>query len=269
MTSVLDEIVVGVREDLALRQQKVTIDELKAQAEKVSKAIDPFPIFNEAGVAVIAEVKRSSPSKGDLSAISDPAQLAKAYESGGASCISVLTEGRRFKGSLSDLAAVRKAVDVPVLRKDFIVSSYQLWEARAYGADLALLIVAALDKEALVSLIERAKTIGLTPLIEVHTAEEIKRAVDAGAKLLGINARNLKTLEVDRTTFVRLAPLVPKDCIMVAESGVRDKHDLITYANAGAHAVLVGESLVLHKDPQAAVHELVTAGAHPATNHGR
>jgi indole-3-glycerol phosphate synthase len=269
MTSVLDEIVVGVREDLALRQQKVTIDELKAQAEKVSKAIDPFPIFNEAGVAVIAEVKRSSPSKGDLSAISDPAQLAKAYESGGASCISVLTERRRFKGSLSDLAAVRKAVDVPVLRKDFIVSSYQLWEARAYGADLALLIVAALDQEALVSLIERAKTIGLTPLIEVHTAEEIKRAVDAGAKLLGINARNLKTLEVDRTTFVRLAPLVPKDCIMVAESGVRDKHDLITYANAGAHAVLVGESLVLHKDPQAAVHELVTAGAHPATNHGR
>jgi len=269
MSSVLDEIIVGVREDLALRQEKVTIDELKAQAEKTSKAIDPFPIFDEAGVAVIAEIKRSSPSKGELSKIVDPASLAKKYEAGGASCISVLTEERRFKGCLADLAAVRKVVDIPVLRKDFIVSSYQLWEARAYGADLALLIVAALDQEALVSLIERSKSIGLTPLVEVHTEEEIKRAADAGAKLVGINARNLKTLEVDRNTFAKLAPLVPSGCIMVAESGVRDKHDLITYANSGAHAVLVGESLVMHEDPQAAVHELVTAGAHPATNHGR
>jgi indole-3-glycerol phosphate synthase len=269
MSSVLDEIIVGVREDLALRQEKVSIDELKNQVEKVAKAIDPYPIFNEAGVAVIAEVKRSSPSKGDLSEITDPALLAKEYEAGGASCISVLTEERRFKGSLADLAAVRKAVEIPVLRKDFIVSSYQLWEARAYGADLALLIVAALDQEALVSLIERSKSIGLTPLVEVHTEEEVKRAAAAGAKLIGINARNLKTLEVDRNTFIRLAPLVPSECILVAESGVRDKHDLITYANAGAHAVLVGESLVVHKDPRAAVHELVTAGAHPATNHGR
>jgi indole-3-glycerol phosphate synthase len=262
MTSVLDEIVLGVREDLAKRQEKTPIEELKAQAEKVSPALDPFPIFDEAGVAVIAEVKRSSPSKGDLSEISDPAALAKEYEAGGASCISVLTEERRFKGSLADLAAVRKAVEIPILRKDFIVSSYQLWEARAFGADLALLIVAALDQEALVSLIERSKSIGLTPLVEVHTEEEVKRAADAGAKLIGINARNLKTLEVDRNTFLKLAPLVP-------ESGVRDKHDLITYANAGAHAVLVGESLVVNKDPRAAVHELVTAGAHPATNHGR
>jgi indole-3-glycerol phosphate synthase len=269
MTSVLDEIIVGVREDLALRQEKVSIDELKNQVEKVAKAIDPYPIFNEAGVAVIAEVKRSSPSKGDLSEITDPALLAKEYEAGGASCISVLTEERRFKGSLADLAAVRKAVEIPVLRKDFIVSSYQLWEARAYGADLALLIVAALDQEALVSLIERSKSIGLTPLVEVHTEEEVKRAAAAGAKLIGINARNLKTLEVDRNTFIKLAPLVPSECILVAESGVRDKHDLITYANAGAHAVLVGESLVVHKDPREAVHELVTAGAHPATNHGR
>lgn len=269
MTSVLDEIIVGVREDMSKRQETVSIDELKAQAEKRNKALDPFPIFNEAGVAVIAEVKRSSPSKGDLAGIQDPAGLAKKYEAGGASCISVLTEERRFKGCLADLAAVRKAVDIPILRKDFIVSSYQLWEARAYGADLALLIVAALDQEALISLIERSKSIGLTPLIEVHTEVEIKRAVDAGAKLIGINARNLKTLEVDRDTFARLAPLVPKECIMVAESGIRDKHDLITYANAGAHAVLVGESLVMHDDPQAAVHELVTAGAHPATNHGR
>lgn len=269
MTSVLDEIIVGVREDLSIRQEKTSIEELKALAEKVPAALDPFPIFDDAGVAVIAEVKRSSPSKGDLSDIVDPALLAKEYEAGGASCISVLTEERRFKGSLADLIAVRTAVEIPILRKDFIVSSYQLWESRAHGADLALLIVAALDQEALVSLIERSKTIGLTPLVEVHTEEEVKRAADAGAKLIGVNARNLKTLEVDRNTFAKLAPLVPSGCIMVAESGVRDKHDLITYANAGAHAVLVGESLVVNKDPRAAVHELVTAGAHPATNHGR
>ena len=169
MTSVLDEIIVGVREDLSIRQEKTSIEELKALAEKVPAALDPFPIFDEAGVAVIAEVKRSSPSKGDLSEIVDPALLAKEYEAGGASCISVLTEERRFKGSLADLIAVRKAVEIPILRKDFIVSSYQLWESRAHGADLALLIVAALDQEALVSLIERSKTIGLTPLVEVHT----------------------------------------------------------------------------------------------------
>jgi len=267
--SVLDDIIVGVREDLSVRQEQTSIDDLKTIAEKNMKAIDPFPIFKEAGVAVIAEVKRSSPSKGDLSEIADPAYLAKEYEAGGASCISVLTEERRFKGTLADLAAVRKAVDIPILRKDFIVSSYQLWEARAYGADLALLIVAALEQEALVSLIERSKSIGLTPLVEVHDEIEVQRAVDAGAKLIGVNARNLKTLEVDRETFIRLAPLVPSECVLVAESGIRDTHDLITYANAGAHAVLVGESLVKNKDPRSAVHDLVTAGAHPATNHGR
>jgi len=269
MSNVLDEILIGVKEDLIRRQEKTSLETLKEIVSKKSKAIDPYPIFEQAGVAVIAEVKRSSPSKGDLSEISNPALLAKEYELGGASCISVLTEERRFKGSLEDLIAVRKAVEIPVLRKDFIFSSYQLWEARAHGADLALLIVAALEQEALVSLIERSHTIGITPLIEVHTEEELKRAVDAGAKLIGVNARNLKTLEVDRDTFLRIAPKVPKGCVLVAESGVRDKHDLITYANAGAHAVLVGESLVLNKDPRNAVHDLVTAGAHPATNHGR
>ena len=269
MPSVLDEIIIGVREDLSARQQKVSLDDLKKIVESSAKTIDPFPIFEQAGVAVIAEVKRSSPSKGDLSDIKDPAALAKEYELGGASCVSVLTEGRKFKGSLQDLIDVRKAIDIPILRKDFIVSSYQLWEARAYGAHLALLIVAALEQEALVSLIERANTIGLTALVEVHTKEELHRAIDAGAKLIGINARNLKTLEVDRNTFMEIAPFVPKECIIVAESGIRDKHDLITYVNAGAHAVLVGESLVMNKDPRSAVHELVTAGAHPATNHGR
>jgi len=176
----------------------------------------------------------------------------------------VLTERRRFGGSLEDLAAVREMVQVPVLRKDFVVSSYQLWEARAYGADLALLIVAALDQNALVSLVERAESIGLVPLVEVHTADELDRALEAGAKVIGINARNLATLEVDRGVFAALAPGIPEGVIKIAESGVRGPHDLLAYAAAGADAVLVGESLVTGKDPRSAVADLVTAGLHPA-----
>jgi indole-3-glycerol phosphate synthase len=186
------------------------------------------------------------------------------YEAGGARVISVLTEPRRFGGSLEDLVAVREAVRVPLLRKDFVVSSYQLWEARAYGADLVLLIVAALEQNALVSLVERALSIDLVPLVEVHTEEELERAVEAGAKVLGINARNLATLAVDRTVFARLAPQVPEGVIKIAESGVRGPHDLLAYAAAGADAVLVGESLVTGKDPRTAVADLVTAGSHPA-----
>ena len=160
--------------------------------------------------------------------------------------------------------AVREAVRVPLLRKDFVVSSYQLWEARAYGADLVLLIVAALEQNALVSLVERAVSIDLVQLVEVHTESELDRAVEAGAKVIGINARNLATLEVDRTVFSRLAPQVPEGVIKIAESGVRGPHDLLAYAAAGADAVLVGESLVTGKDPRSAVADLVTAGSHPA-----
>jgi indole-3-glycerol phosphate synthase len=176
----------------------------------------------------------------------------------------VLTEERRFHGSLADLAAVRHAVDVPVLRKDFIVSSYQLWEARAYGADLVLLIVAALDQEALVSLVERARSIGLHPLVEVHDVAEVERAAAAGATLYGVNARNLRTLEVDRETFARVAPAIPAGGVKIAESGVRGPHDLLAYAHHGADAVLVGEAVATAPDPQAAVHDLVTAGSHPS-----
>jgi indole-3-glycerol phosphate synthase len=154
-----------------------------------------------------------------------------------------------------------------VLRKDFIVTSYQLWEARAAGADLALLIVAALEQAALVSLIERAESIGLTPLVEVHDEEEVDRALDAGARLIGVNARNLKTLQVDRDTFSRLAPRIPDDVVRVAESGVRGPHDVFEYAKQGANVVLVGETLVKGKDPRTAVADLVAAGAHPALKH--
>jgi indole-3-glycerol phosphate synthase len=262
--SVLDDILEGVRTDLAARQQLTPLQRLKEAAGRAPAPRDVQAALGGDEVAVIAEVKRSSPSKGALAAIADPAALAADYEEGGARVISVLTERRRFGGSLEDLAAVREMVQVPVLRKDFVVTSYQLWEARAYGADLALLIVAALDQNALVSLVERAESIGLVPLVEVHTAEELDRALEAGAKVIGINARNLATLEVDRGVFGELAPRIPEGIIKIAESGVRGPHDLLAYAAAGADAVLVGESLVTGKDPRSAVADLVTAGLHPA-----
>jgi len=263
--TVLDEIIDGVREDLAIRTALVPLDELKSRAQRVTPALDAYAVLRSGdGVKVIAEVKRSSPSKGALAIIADPAGLAADYAAGGASVISVLTERRRFGGSLEDLAAVRAAVDIPVLRKDFIVSSYQLWEARAYGADVILLIVAALDQHTLVGLRERAESLGMTALVEVHDEAETDRAVEAGARVIGINARNLKTLEVDRGTFARLAPRVPHRIVKVAESGVRGPHDVLAYAQAGASAVLVGESLVIGGRPREAVADLIAAGAHPA-----
>ncbi|TDU86769.1 indole-3-glycerol phosphate synthase [Kribbella voronezhensis] len=262
--TVLDDILAGVREDLAERQARVSLDDLKLEAQRKPDAKDPMPVFRGDGIAIIAEVKRSSPSKGALADIADPAALAYEYAEGGAAAISVLTEQRRFGGSLEDLRAVRGRVDVPVLRKDFIVSSYQLWEARAAGADMVLLIAAALEQEALVSLIERATSIGLTPLVEVHDTEETLRSVDAGAQLIGVNNRNLKTLEVDRDTFARVAPSIPTNLVRVAESGVRGPHDVIEFARAGADVVLVGETLVTGRDPRASVADLVAAGSHPA-----
>ena len=262
--SVLDDILDGVREDLAERQSRTSLDELKDLAAAQPPALDGAAALRGPGVAVIAEVKRSSPSKGALAAIADPAGLAVDYEAGGASVISVLTERRRFGGSLADLDAVRARVDVPLLRKDFVVSSYQLWEARAHGADLSLLIVAALEQEALVSLVERSESLGMTPLVEVHDEAELERALAAGARVVGVNARDLKTLEVDRSVFARLSPLIPEGVLKVAESGVRGPHDLLAYAAAGADAVLVGEGVVTGGNPRQAVAELVTAGNHPS-----
>ncbi|MCW2545298.1 MAG: trpC [Frankiales bacterium] len=265
--SVLDDILVGVREDLAGRQAETTLDQLKERAQAQSPARDGLTALRQPGVGVIAEVKRSSPSKGALAEIADPAALAEEYELGGACVISVLTEKRRFGGSLADLDAVRARVELPLLRKDFIVSSYQLWEARAHGADLVLLIVAALEQEALVSLLERAESLGMTPLIEVHDELELMRALDAGAKVIGVNARNLKTLEVDRTVFAELSPSIPPGIVKIAESGIRGPHDLLAYAAVGADAVLVGEGVVAGGSPRQAVADLVAAGAHPSARH--
>ena len=263
--TVLDEIVVGVRADLAAREALRPLEEVKAAARDAAPARDALAALRAPGVGVIAEVKRRSPSKGDLADIADPAALAGQYAAGGARVISVLTERRRFGGSQADLAAVRAVVDVPVLCKDFVVSSYQVHEARAYGADVVLLIVAALEQNVLVGLLERVESLGMTALVEVHTEDEADRAMAAGASVIGVNARDLTTLRVDRSTFERIAPGLPSEVVKVAESGVRGPHDLISYAAAGADAVLVGEGLVTAGDARQAVADLVTAGAHPAT----
>jgi indole-3-glycerol phosphate synthase len=263
--TVLDEIVAGVREDLAAREAQTPLTDVIAAARNARPALDALAVLRAPGVGVIAEVKRRSPSKGALADISDPAALAGQYADGGARVISVLTEGRRFGGSHADLRAVRAAVDVPILCKDFVVSSYQVHEARASGADLVLLIVAALEQNALVGLLERVESLSMTALVEVHTVAEADRALAAGASVIGVNARDLTTLDVDMSTFERIAPGLPSGVVKVAESGVRGPHDLIGYAAAGADAVLVGEGLVTAGDPRQAVADLVTAGSHPAT----
>ena len=258
--TVLEAIITGVRADLAERQQQVPVEELQAAVHQAPAALDPMPTFRSGGVSVIAEVKRRSPSKGALAAIPDPAALASAYENGGAAAISVLTEQRRFGGSLDDLRQVRSTVAVPVLRKDFIVTSYQLLEARAAGADLVLLIVAALDPGELRSLHEEARSLGLTPLVEVHDEREVELALAAGADLVGVNARDLKTLDIDPDTFALIAPGIPDGVVTVAESGIAGPEDVARLAGAGADVVLVGETLVRGDDPAAAVAALVAAG---------
>ncbi len=261
--SVLDDIVAGVREDLDARRARRSAADLRAALADVDPPRDPMPVLRSRGSSVIAEVKRRSPSKGDLAEIPDPAALATAYADGGAAAISVLTEERRFGGSLADLRAVRAAVEVPLLRKDFVVDTYQVLEARVAGADLVLLIVAALDDDLLRRLHDAARDLGMQVLVEVHDERETARAVALGAELVGVNARNLKTLEVDPDTFGRLAPLVPDDRVLVAESGIAGPADARRYVDQGARVVLVGEALVRDGDPAAAVRSLT--GLTPAT----
>lgn len=259
--SVLDELVAGALEDKCDRERVTSLEELKARVALAPAPLDAKRWLRRPdGIPVIAEIKRASPSKGHLIDIEDPATLARQYEQGGASAISVLTEGRRFLGSLDDVDAVRAAVHIPVLRKDFITMDYQIWEARAHGADIVLLIVAALDDTQLAHLLKLTHELGMTALVETHTREEIERAIAAGARVIGINARNLKDLRVDVGKYTELASNLPEDVIKVAESGVFGAVEVEDYARAGADAVLVGEGVATADDPRLAVERLVEAG---------
>lgn len=241
----LDDLTAGSVADAARREDALPLSELERLLNSVPDPLDAHASLERSDhVKVIAEVKRASPSRGDLAEIVDPAALARIYESGGASAISVLTEERKFKGSLDDLRAVRAAVGIPVLRKDFIATPYQVYEARAAGADIVLLIVAALQPATLKSLYDLATELGMAVLVETHTLDEVRIAVDLGARIVGVNARNLSTFELDRELFARVAGHIPAGTIRVAESAVRTADDVAHYRAAGADVVLVGEALV-------------------------
>lgn len=222
--------------------------------------LDAHPVLKGDVMKVIAEVKRSSPSKGSLSAIADPAALAEQYQIAGASVISVLTEERRFKGSLADLTAVRSKVSIPILRKDFMVDDYQFFEARAHGADMVLLIVAALAKSQLRDFYDLATDLGMAVLIEVHTADELERAMEISPRIVGVNSRNLKTLEVNPAAFAELIPRIPNEVIRVAESGISRRADVEFAQSHGADAILVGEALVTSADANLAMRSLLGQG---------
>ncbi|AXE54528.1 indole-3-glycerol phosphate synthase TrpC [Aurantimicrobium sp. MWH-Uga1] len=247
----LSDLTAGALADAAARREYASYEQVEKAALAQVPALNALEFLAPSNhIKVIAEVKRASPSRGDLSPIADPAALARTYAANGASTISVLTEGRKFKGTLDDLRAVRAEVSVPVLRKDFIAERYQILEARAAGADIVLLIVAALDQELLAELNEFALSLGLSVLVETHSREELHRALDIDAKLIGINARNLNTFELDRDLFASLVGEIPSDVIKVAESAVRNATDVQHYRDAGADVVLVGEALVT-SDPAA------------------
>lgn len=258
---VLSDLVAGAVADAAERRALRGFAVVEAAAVARDPAVDVMAALEPTErVKIIAEVKRASPSRGALADIADPASLAVSYQTGGASAISVLTEQRRFLGSLADLEAVRGAVDVPVLRKDFIAEPYQVLEARAAGADLVLLIVAALEQSTLAELHALISQLGMTALVETHSADEVERALDVGASVVGVNARDLRTFELDRDLFGSLAGSIPSGVVRIAESAVKEPADVAHYRAAGADVVLVGEALVTGGDPVATLEAFLHAG---------
>lgn len=262
----LDQIIEGVREDLAERKKLVELNELNELVAKISEVnpvIDVLPSLQSSNLSVIAEVKRSSPSKGALAQISNPAALALSYQRGGATAVSVLTESRKFGGSLADLAAVRSAVNIPILRKDFTVDEYQIFEARAYGADIILLIVAALSDLQLSEFFAISKSLGMQVLVETHTLEEVERALTLDPEIIGVNARDLTTLKIDLGAFDKLALAIPEGVVKVAESGISSLSDVISYRKSGAEAILVGEALVKDGDPAQMIRDFINRADTP------
>ena len=247
----LSELYAGSLADAARRLESTSLSEIERFALAQTPALNAMSALAPRNkIHVLAEVKRASPSKGQMAAIADPAALAKTYADNGASAISVLTEERKFKGSLEDLAAVRKDVSVPLLRKDFIANEQQILEARAVGADIILLIVAGLAENDIAKLMKFTFELGMTPFIETHSSEELKVALGLGSEFVGINARDLSTFETDRDLFAKLVDQIPEGVIKVAESAVRNAEDVAHYRKAGANVVLVGEALVTN-DPAA------------------
>ena len=256
----LSDLYAGSLADAARRLESIPLKQVEAQALARPAALDAMlALAPSPQIKVLAEVKRASPSKGQMAEIQDPAALARIYADNGASAISVLTEERKFKGSLQDLETVRDSVQVPLLRKDFIATEHQILEARAAGADIILLIVAGLPETDIARLMKFTFELGMTPFIETHSEEELKIALGLGAALIGVNARDLSTFETNRDLFGELVDLIPSGVIKVAESAVRNADDVAHYRKAGADVVLVGEALVTN-DPAAMLRSFLQAG---------
>lgn len=268
MSTVLESIIDGVREDLTGRQAKVSVSELESAIRDVAPALPAAANLRNAKFSVISEVKRSSPSKGHLADITLPQSLASQYAEGEAAVVSVLTEERRFGGTLADLDIVRAHIEIPILRKDFMVTEYQILESRAHGADVILLIVAGLDQTQLRDFNDMALGLGMSVLVEIHDEAELDRAMEIEPVLLGVNARNLKTLEVDLAVCKRIIPMIPKEIVAVAESGIASVDDVIMLARGGADAILVGEALVRGGGPSETVREWKQAGTEERNTDG-
>ncbi|MHB0866109.1 MAG: indole-3-glycerol phosphate synthase TrpC [Thermoleophilia bacterium] len=257
MSDFLKQILVSTREDLEVRRRRRPLADLRAAAAAQQRTPDAFlQALAAPGISVIAEVKRASPSKGDIRPDLDVAAVVGAYESGGARAISVLTEERFFKGSLDDLRQVRAVTSLPVIRKDFVIDDYQIWEAAAAGADAVLLIVAALDPRTLRHLMATADAAGLTALVEVHTAAELAVALGENVSLVGINNRDLTSFNVTLQTTLDMIDSVPEGVVVVSESGIGGREDVVRLAGAGVDAVLIGETLMRSADPAQKIREL-------------
>jgi indole-3-glycerol phosphate synthase len=254
-SSALSEIIEGVLADVNNRLVPISI--LEKQLDQAPVLRDAYSALSKKGLSLIAEVKRSSPSKGALATISNPVELANSYQAGGAEIISILTEERRFKGSISDLVSVRSAVSLPVLRKDFIVTEFQVYESRIIGSDLLLLIVAGLSKSQLKDYFQLATGLGMQVLVEVHDLSEVELALEIDSKIIGVNCRNLKTLEIDKTAFDLILPRLPENVLKVAESGISTRDEVEKIESLGADAILVGETLVKSGNPVHTIKELL------------
>lgn len=264
MVTVFDEIIAGVVEDVAAREAQVSFQDIKAQSRLCAPPRDACGALLASGCGIIAEIKRAAPGQGLLAEITSPVDLALELESGGAALIACHTERRRFHGSLTEMAKIRRHVSVPVMCRDFIVDPYQIHEARCYGADMVPLRVAALAQSRLVALIDRVESLGMAALVEVRDTAEASRALDAGARIIGVNARDFSTMTLNRAAFCEIAPGLPSDVVRVALSGVRNAKELLDYASAGADAVVIGQSIVTAQSPRGATRALVAAGQHPS-----
>ena len=257
MSTFLERVVEEVERDLVQRKGEVSPEQLRAELGPPPRGRPFSEALVSEGISLIAEMKRASPSRGPIRPGASVTEVVRAYEAAGASAASVLTESRHFGGSLDDLAEARRACRLPLLRKDFVVDEYQLLEARASGADAALLIVAALSERRLAELVAAAGDLGLDPLVEGHDEDEVHRAVAAGAEVIGINNRNLHSLEVDIETSFQLLADVPAGSVVVAESGISSRDEVERLERAGVDAILVGETLMRADDPGSVIHELV------------